>query len=109
MNRQLSTFDSLALFCTGKWPQIIVYIAPGLKTAVTNNFGYVTCPEYGCNEYLRTLEDFYEIGGMTCNTCGTFTDGYEVLRWFCRFDDIELEYVIQNALDNIDFIPDLLR
>lgn len=104
----MSTRGILKSLARNKWDRIIVYSAPELKDAVIFRPTHVPCPIHGGKDGLRAFDDFDETGGMVCNTCGPFSDGFKVLKWFYSINDQQADDIARKALDNIDFWPGLL-
>ena len=63
------------------WSSLITHLAPELAGAVAKRPGHVPCPVHGGKDGLRCFDDFDQTGGMVCNTCGPFPNGYLVLAW----------------------------
>jgi hypothetical protein len=42
---------------------------------------HIACPVHGGKDGFRFFSDADEKGGAVCNTCGFFSDGYNVVRW----------------------------
>ncbi|MCX2972940.1 hypothetical protein EYC87_04980 [Halieaceae bacterium IMCC8485] len=76
----------------GLWPDIISRLAPELRAAVQSRPRHVLCPVHGGKDGLRCFNDFDETGGMICNTCGAFPNGYLVLAWTL---DIPIQEAVQ--------------
>jgi putative DNA primase/helicase len=66
---------------SGQWPKIIPWLAPKMSDAVRKRPKHVPCPVHGGKDGLRCFDDFEKTGGMVCNTCGSFPNGYMVLSW----------------------------
>ena len=66
-----------------RWDAIIPALAPELAQAFDKIGRHVKCPHHkGATERnLRVPPKFVPDGGMICNTCGTFADGFAVLMW----------------------------
>lgn len=64
-----------------QWVKIICNLAPKLTKAINNRPSHVPCPIHGGKDGLRCFDDFAQSGGMICNTCGPFPNGYLVLAW----------------------------
>lgn len=63
----------------GLWPDIISRLVPELRAAVQSRPQHVPCPFHGGKDGLRCFDDFDETGGIICNTCGAFPNGFLVL------------------------------
>lgn len=71
----------------GRWASIIPALVPQLADAVeAGDRKKVGCPFHpGKTERnFRVLPDFADTGGVACNTCGTFADGFATLVWAGR-------------------------
>ena len=75
-----TTLAFLKSLCRGKWSQVLVYTESEFKKVVTERDRSTSCLVEGCDGALRVLDDFDETGGMVCDSCGVFPDGYEVMR-----------------------------
>lgn len=74
-------------YADGNWDQIIRMLAPQLGSVIDAGGKHTWCPHPGHThqrhgDAMRTYRNFRETGGMVCNTCGFFKDGWAVLRWF---------------------------
>ncbi len=65
----------------GLWAEIIPALAPKWGEAVLNRPRHVPCPVHGGVDGLRCFDDFDITGGMICNTCGPYPNGFLVLSW----------------------------
>lgn len=104
----MSTRSILKSLSRGKWDRIIIYSAPDLKKAVKNRPLHVPCPIHGGIDGLRAFNDFDDTGGMVCNTCGAFSDGFKVLKWCYDINNQQAEDLVRHALHEIDHHPGLL-
>jgi len=65
----------------GQWEFILLSLAgeslgPAIAAGPRKHVG---CPFHGGRDGLRVFDDFAETGGITCNTCGFFPNGWRVL------------------------------
>jgi putative DNA primase/helicase len=81
------TADLLRPDCRGRWLDIFQYLCPGTFDDAIANLGvHVTCPFHGGKEDFRFTKTATKKGGNTqdCGvamcTCGSYTDGFAVLR-----------------------------
>jgi len=79
--------ESAMAYANGRWDSVIRSLAPQLAPVIDKCHKHTWCPnpshskqEHG--DAMRTLPDFRETGGMVCNTCGKFSNGIAVLRWW---------------------------
>lgn len=84
----------------GLWPKIIPFLAPSLGKAVASRPYHVPCPVHGGTDGLRCFDDFAETGGMICNTCGPFPNGFLVLAWVLDLPTKEVARIIRTFLRN---------
>ncbi|WP_395795679.1 toprim domain-containing protein [Aquimonas sp.] len=73
-------------YAEGNWDRIIRNLAPQLGNVIDAGGKHTSCPHPSHNnqrhgDAMRTYRDFPATGGMVCNTCGFFKDGWAVLRW----------------------------
>jgi putative DNA primase/helicase len=81
------TADLLRPDCRGRWLDIFQYLCPGtFDEAIANLGSHVTCPFHGGKEDFRFTKkptkkgDSTENCGVAMCTCGSYTDGFAVLR-----------------------------
>lgn len=69
----------------GRWDSILATKAPQLNAAIqAGSRKHVPCPNpahAGSKDAFRMFKDFRESGGGICNTCGPFSNGFEILKW----------------------------
>lgn len=65
----------------GRWPEIMVSLAPALAEAIERNGRHVPCPVHGGTDGFRVMKRFRAVGSTVCNTCGVFPDGLATLQW----------------------------
>lgn len=65
----------------GGWEPVLLALAPELLPAIERAPRHVPCPVHGGVDGFRMFKNWEEDGGGICNTCGTFPDGFELLRW----------------------------
>ena len=71
----------------GRWPEVLAALAPELGEAIDRGFRrHSPCPVHGGKDGLRVFPDFEDTGGVVCNTCGQFADGFAALMWLRRWD-----------------------
>lgn len=65
----------------GNWQRIFTQLSPGLKKAMEANSHHVACEMHQGKDGdgFRFFEDWLETGGSTCNTCGNFPTGFDLL------------------------------
>jgi len=78
----------------GRWPEIIGRLAPECRDAIAGigSTRHFECPSHGGEngDAFRFFEDAADTGGGVCNTCGRFSDGFNLLSWILNrsFDHI---------------------
>lgn len=67
----------------GRWLSILPALAPPLADALAHLPRHVLCPVHGGRngDGFRVFDDVAESGGGTCNTCGHFPGGLDLLGW----------------------------
>jgi putative DNA primase/helicase len=65
----------------GRWPELLMEMAPALSGAISRFPRHVACPVHGGRDGFRLFADWQETGGGLCNTCGAFPNGFALLRW----------------------------
>ena len=65
----------------GRWEPVLLALAPELLPAIERAPRHVPCPVHGGVDGFRLFKNWQEDGGGICNTCGTFPDGFELVRW----------------------------
>lgn len=65
----------------GRWIEILTALAPELDAALSKPGRHVSCPVHGGKNGFRLFKDADWLGGGVCNTCGSFHDGFALLRW----------------------------
>lgn len=101
------SLDHLKSHCKGRWDMIMLFLAPSLKEAMIKRPNHVRCPVHGGKDGLRVFDDFNETGGMVCNSCGPFPNGFKVLRWINGWTDVEVEHAIRYFLDDPENMPEM--
>lgn len=70
---------------SGCWESILEAKAPQFRAAMeSNGRRHVPCPNPNhpnSRDGFRMFKDFRHTGGGICNTCGSFPDGFALLRW----------------------------
>ena len=77
-------------------------LCPELAGAVANRPRHVPCPVHGGKDGLRCFDDFDETGGMVCNTCGAFPNGYLVLAWIHNITTQEAARLVRNTTKTVN-------
>ncbi|MHB8715584.1 MAG: DUF7146 domain-containing protein [Sulfuricaulis sp.] len=72
------TFREVRERARGNWGSIIPTLAPSLQEAVDRAPRHVDCPIHGGKKDFRLDRGFAERGSGIC-TCGSFSDGFELL------------------------------
>lgn len=71
----------------GRWPDVIGRLAPQLRDAIDRGHRkHGPCPVSGGKDGLRVFDNFTETGGVVCNTCGEFSDGFATIMWSNGWD-----------------------
>ncbi len=65
----------------GRWLEILPALNNGFQDAAARVGVHVPCPVHGGVDGFRLFKDAADTGGGTCNSCGHFPDGFELLRW----------------------------
>ena len=65
----------------GRWEPVLLALAPEMLPAIERAPRHVPCPVHGGLDGFRLFRNWEEDGGGICNTCGTFPDGFELIRW----------------------------
>ena len=82
------------------WVSVIRHLAPEFKQAISHRPTHVPCPMHGGQDGLRCFDDFDETGGMICNTCGAFPNGYLVLAWALDLPTKQVARIVRKVLRN---------
>ncbi len=72
------TFREVKERAAGQWDRILPALAPVLEEAVHRAPRHVDCPLHGGKQDFRLDKDFAERGSGIC-TCGSYSDGFELL------------------------------
>jgi len=75
--------NKTALNAKGKWDGILAELAPELIPFIENR-NHGPCPHHGGKNGFRLFND--GTGGGICNTCGSFSDGFNLLQWIRGWD-----------------------
>lgn len=80
---QYRTFDELKALCSGRWPEIVSALAPGLRDAIESPKKKSDCPVHGGKGDFQLLRDFEETGGTRCWSprCGMHSSGFSTIAW----------------------------
>lgn len=98
------SFAELASRCRGRWVEVMSNLAPHehLLAAIERGprrSGY--CPVHvGRNgDAFRVFRNFPDTGGAVCNTCGSFPNGFGVLRWLNGWEWRDIAARVEAYLD----------
>lgn len=71
----------------GRWVDVLVRVG-GLSQEILDTKHH-PCPKCGGTDRFRAFDDVHETGGLICNQCGTFSDGFKSIAWLlgCNFKD----------------------
>ena len=90
--------DEIRQLARGRWPEILGDLC-GLTPDQLEPV-HQPCPKAGCGgtDRYRAFDDVAETGGLICNKCGTFSDGFAAVQWWfgCEFPEavrLVAEYV----------------
>ncbi|HAS6415330.1 TPA: DNA primase [Vibrio vulnificus] len=79
--------DNVRSAASGNWLFILAALAPHVEPAIRKKPGrHVACPIHGGKDGFRLFKDAHITGGGVCNTCGSFHDGFELLKWLNRWN-----------------------
>lgn len=97
---------NLKKLCENNWPKLIASIAPELNEAISKRPKHCKCVVHGGvdGNGLRAYDDFDETGGMVCNTCGYFSDGFSTLMWVKGYEFITTVEKVVNYLKEYKLI-----
>lgn len=73
--------DEVKRMSYGNWDSVLSEVAPDLKLAIERFGKHVPCPRHGGTDGFRLFNDFRMKGSAVCNSCGVYSDGFEVLQW----------------------------
>lgn len=77
----MSDISDLKYKATGQWISILHALASQLAQACERPGRHVPCPVHGGKDGFRLFKDVEQTGGGICNTCGSFSDGFDLLMW----------------------------
>lgn len=66
---------------SGRWLSILLSTSPTLAEAIKKIGKHVACPVHGGKDGFRLFKDAHLTGRGVCNTCGHFSDGFELIQW----------------------------
>lgn len=76
----------------GQWADILATLSPELSPALERIGRSGPCPVHGGKDGFRFFRNAAETGGGVCNTCGTFSNGFQLLAWLSGDNDIKAAY-----------------
>ncbi len=88
------------------WDRALSRLAPDLCPAIENRPRHVPCPVHRGKDGFRAFDDFDSSGGMVCNSCGSFPNGYLVLAWVLDISTQEAARLIRHSKKNLEFISE---
>jgi len=88
--------DELKHRATGQWPEIIARVCSISLEAMSGK--QQPCPKCGGKDRFKVFKDFDKTGGMICNQCGAFADGFEVIKWLNGVDFREAVRLVADYL-----------
>ena len=65
----------------GRWPELLLALAPELAPALDRAPRHVPCPVHGGKDGFRFFNDYQDTGGGVCNTCGYYPNGILLLEF----------------------------
>ena len=88
----------------GNWGEILGSKAPQLRKALdAAGKRHSPCPSPNhpeSKDAFRVFKDYASTGGGVCNTCGTFRDGFAMLRWINGWSGKEVLEEVESYLGN---------
>ncbi len=88
----------------GRWVSILSSLAPEIDVALRHHGGaggsvrHIPCPVHGGKDGFRVFSDVDETGGGICNTCGSFPDGFDLLKWLRNWTFVEALQEVASVL-----------
>ena len=70
----------------GNWLFALRRVSPVLGLAIDRLGKHVPCPRHGGTDGFRMFPDADTTGGGTCNSCGSFPDGFSLVQWVNGWD-----------------------
>lgn len=90
MSKRKSKFDAEAVrqSAAGRWRQILSSLC-SLSEDQLDPKQHQPCPRCAGTDRYRAFDDVAETGGLICNQCGKFADGFASLQWLlgCKFGE----------------------
>jgi phage/plasmid primase-like uncharacterized protein len=104
MNDYKINAKSIKEQASGKWLEILPSLDARLADAVARVGKHVPCPIHGGKDGFRLYPNDQN-GGGACNTCGTFADGFAILKWARGCSFFEALTLVAELLNN-GTVPD---
>lgn len=99
MNDYRINAKAIKELASGKWLEILPLLDARLADAVARVGKHVPCPIHGGKDGFRLYADDQN-GGGACNTCGTFADGFAILKWARGCSFYESLQLVAELLNN---------
>lgn len=93
--------DAVKRAAYNNWDAVLAAVDPRLQPAVEAGMTrrkHVACPVHGGKDGFRMFNDFIMTGGGICNTCGSFSDGFDLLKWLNGWNYSQAVRAVGDAL-----------
>ncbi|MBF0401220.1 MAG: toprim domain-containing protein [Magnetococcales bacterium] len=93
-----SDTDRLRDRLQGNWLSALRRVSPVLGLAIDRLGKHVPCPRHGGTDGFRMFPDADATGGALCNSCGSFPDGFSLVRWVNGWDFPTAKQALADAI-----------
>lgn len=84
---------------SGRWDFVFNVLGANINF---NPRVHTLCPKHGGTDGFRVFKDFQQTGGVVCNTCGSYPNGFKALCWLLSID---FNTCVRQVVDLLDPLP----
>jgi len=82
---------------SGMWKQVLSILIPEIQNSLNRGCSHGPCHMHGGGDGFRLFPDFNETGGCVCNTCGAFSNGFELIKKSLGVSEAKAVFLVREA------------
>jgi len=82
---------------SGQWVQLLSILIPEIQSSLNRGCSHGPCHMHGGSDGFRLFPDFKETGGCVCNTCGVFSNGFELIKKSLGVSEAKAVFIVREA------------
>jgi len=86
---------------SGQWWQLLSILIPEIQNSLNRGCSHGPCHMHGGGDGFRFFPDFKETGGCVCNTCGVFSNGFELIKKSLGVSEAKAVFLVKEASNYI--------